>query len=477
MNRLYPIIFVAFALWFASCERDDFSTNSSLRLKFSTDTVMFDTVFTAIGSSTQHFKVYNKNRSDLKISSIKLIGGNASNFKINVDGVAASSVEDITIRRNDSLFVFVQVTVDPTSQNSPLLIADSIVFVTNGNVQDVKLVAWGQDVHLYNSDSIETNTTFIADKPYLIYNYLWVKHNIELNIMAGAKLFFHNNAFLRVDGTLGINGEFDNPVTFEGDRREIFYRDKAGQWGGIWLHSGSKYNDIKWAEVRNSINGIIVDTCFTNDAPTLKISNSKIENVSSIGLYARGSKIDADNCLFSNAGQVSVALTMGGAYRFYQCTIANYWGQYIYRKGPALLLNNYYLYTKVTDGPLFVEPRDLVQASFYNCLVYGSRDKEFDIDNSYKGQVVSAAMSYNFDHCILKVPSDYDISDITKYISVTKKDPKFKDPWKLNFQLDTLSPAKDNGKVDYATTYPIDLKNISHLLDLGPDLGAYERKE
>ncbi len=478
MNRVYPFIFAAFAIWFASCEREDFSTNSSLRLKFSTDTVMFDTVFTAIGSSTQHFKVYNRCKNDLKITSIKLAGGNTSNFKINVDGVAATSVEDITIRRNDSLFVFVQVTVDPTNQNSPLFISDSIVFETNGNIQDVKLVAWGQDVHLLNEATLESNTTFIADKPYLVYDYLWVKPNVELNIMAGVKFYFHNNAHIVVQGTLDVNGESENPVTFEGDRREIFYRDKAGQWGGIWLYAGSKYNDIKWAEVRNSINGIIVDTCVTADAPTLKISNTKIENVSSIGLYARGSKIDADNCLFSNAGQISVALTIGGTYQFYHCTLANYWGQYIYRNGPALLLNNYYVYSKVKDGPLFVEPRDLVQASFNNCIIYGTRDKEFDVDNSYKGQVVNAAMIYNFDHCILKLPTDYDISDITKYTSVTKSDPKFKDPWKLNFQLDTLSPAKDKGKVDYATMYPIDLRNISHFIDLvGPDLGAYERKE
>lgn len=477
MNRVYPIIFVAFAVWFASCEREDISTNSSLKLKFSTDTVMFDTVFTAIGSSTQNFKIYNKNRYDLKISSIKLAGGSSSSFKINVDGVAASSVDDVTIRRNDSLFVFVQVTVDPTNQNSPLLIADSIVFETNGNIQNVKLVAWGQDVHLYNAETIESNTTFIADKPYLIYDYLLVKPNIELSISAGAKLFFHNNAHLIVQGTLDVKGDFENPVIFEGDRREIFYRDKAAQWGGIWLYAGSKNSRIKWAEVRNSINGIIVDTCVTLNTPTLKISNTKIENVSSIGLYARGSKIDADNCLFSNAGQVSVALTLGGSYKFYHCTLANYWGQYIYRKGPALLLNNYYLYTKVENGPLYVEPRDLEQASFYNCIIYGSRDKEFDIDNSYKGQVVSAAMNYNFDHCILKVPSDFIISDPTKYLSVTRDNPKFKDPWKLNFQLDTLSPAKDKGKSDYAIQFPIDLKNISHLLDLGPDMGAYERKE
>lgn len=477
MNRILLFFSLLFVVWFSSCEKEDISTNPSLKLSFSTDTVMFDTVFTTIGSSTRRFKVYNRNKNDLKISSIQLAGGNTSFYKINVDGVAASSIENVTIRKNDSLFVFVEVTVDPNNSNSPLFVSDSIVFTTNGNVQDVKLVAWGQDVHLMNAKELGVNTFFLADKPYLIYDYLYVKPDIELSISAGAKLHFHNNAHLIVAGTLKVDGEFENPVVFEGDRLEKFYRDKAGQWGGIWLYAGSKYNKISWAEVRNSINGIIVDTCVTNDAPTLMINNTIVENMSSIGLYARGSKVIADNCLFSNAGQVSVALTMGGAYQFYHCTIANYWGQYIYRQGPSLLLNNYYLYQLVQNGPVFVEKRDLLEATFANCIIYGSRESEFEIDNSYKNQTIQAQMNYRFDHCILKVPSDFSISDQSRFISVIKKDPKFKDPSKLNFQLDTLSPAKDIGFLLFAQQHLIDLKNISHLIDGNPDLGAYERKE
>lgn len=477
MNRVYLIIFLISAVWIASCERDDISTNPSYKLRFSTDTVMFDTVFTTIGSSTRYLKVYNRNKHDLKISSIQLAGGNTSNYRINIDGVAADKVSDVTIRKNDSLFVFIELTVDPNNQNSPLVVADSIIFNTNGNLQDVKLVAWGQDVNLLNAKTLESSTTFTSEKPYLIYNYLYVKPDVELRIPAGTKLYFHNNSHLVVAGTLFVDGEFENPVTFEGDRREKYYRDKAGQWGGIWLYAGSKYNAIKWTEIRNAINGIIVDTCVTTDAPTLKISNSKVENVTSIGLYARGSKIEADNCLFSDAGQVSVALAMGGAYQFYHCTIANYWGQYTYRKGPALLLNNYYLYQLIENGPFYISARDLEQASFNNCIIYGSKDSEFEVDNSYKGQIINATMNYNFDHCILKVSSDFNLNDQSKYNSVLKDNPKFKDPWNMNFQLDTLSPAKNKGLLNYGELYPIDLKNVSHLLDSAPDLGAYERKE
>ena len=477
MKRIYLLFLSLLVVWLASCQKENISSNPSLKLSFSTDTVMFDTVFTTIGSSTQYFKVYNRNSQDLKISSIQLAGVSSSFFRINIDGVAADKVNDVTVRRNDSIFIFVEVTVDPRNQNSPIMVGDSIVFITNGNVQDVNLVAWGQDINLLNARTVHSDSILTSEKPYVIYDYLYVKPDVTLRILAGAKLYFHNNAQLVVQGTLKIEGEFENPVTFEGDRRELFYRDKAGQWGGIWLHAGSKNSQIKWAEIRNAINGLIVDTCVTTDAPTLTISNTKIENQSSIGLYARGSKIEADNCLFSNAGDVSVALTLGGDYKFFQCTIANYWGQYIYRKGPALLLNNYYLYQLVANGPIFVMPRDLEEASFNNCIIYGSKDQEFEIDNSYKNQTVSASMIYNFDHCILKVTNDFNITDPLKFTSVSRENPKFKDPSILNFQLDTLSPAKDKGLLNYALLYPIDLKNISHLLDSGPDLGTYERKE
>ncbi len=477
MNKFYPLLFLIVIIWTSSCEREDISSSPSLKLSFSNDTVMFDTVFTTFGSSTRYFKVYNRNSHDLKISSIKLAGGETSAYKVNIDGAAASSVNDIVLRSDDSLFVFVKVKIDPNSQNSPLVVADSVIFETNGNLQNVNLIAWGQDVHLFNADSLMTNTTFIADKPYLIYDYLHVKPNVELEISAGAKIYFHNNAHLLIGGTLRVNGEFDNPVIFKGDRLEDFYRDKAGQWGGILLYKGSKNNSIKWAEISCAINGIIVDTCYTPGTPTLTISNTKVENVTSAGLFARGSTIEADNCLFSNAGQVSVALTIGGNYKFFHCTIVNYWGSYTYRKGPALLFSNYFLYKKNGDSNWTLVPRDMEQASFYNCIIYGSREQEYEVDNTFEGQTVNALMNYNFDHCILKVPSNFSFSDPVKFNNVLNKDPKFKDPWKLNFQLDTLSPAKDYGKLDYGTLFPVDLKNISHLLDSKPDLGAYERKE
>ena len=79
-------------------------------------------------------------------------------------------------------------------------------------------------------------------------------------------------------------------------------------------------------------------------------------------LLARGSVVEAGNCLFANTADQTVSLIWGGDYNFYHCTIANYWGQYISRKSPALLISNYYI-----DNNNNIQPRDIINAYFGNC--------------------------------------------------------------------------------------------------------------
>lgn len=475
LKRTISLVLTLFALW--ACESDHFSANPSIKLTFSTDTVLFDTIFSTIGSSTRYLKVYNPSKNDVRISSISLAGGSASAYRINVDGRPGPVVKDIPLRSGDSLYVMVEVTVNPTLSDAPLLIPDSIVFVTNTNLQDVKLVAWGQDVYLHNAITLDKDTILPVNKPHLVYDYLFVNKNATLTIPAGARLHFHNNAMLIVAGTLKVEGNADLPVYMQGDRLERFYADKGGQWGGVWLSAGSKYNSIAWADIKNAIVGLMVDTCFTPGAPTLTLSHSKIGNASYVAFWARGAKVDADNCLFYNAAYSCVALTLGGEYRFYHTTIANYWGDYMFRKGPALLLNNYYTYQLVQGGPVLVEPRGLDEASFYNSVIYGSISTELGLDNRYNGQPVAASFNYSFTDCILRVPSNFNLSDPSHFLRVKSNDPKFRDVSKWNFELDTLSPAKDIGDISVASSFPIDLNGLSRLTDGKPDLGAFERVE
>ena len=128
-----------------SCQKDDYADSDTEKINYTTDTLFFDTVFTTIGSSTRRFKIKNPNKKPIIISSLKIAGGNNSPFRINVDGVSAIDFNNIEIRAKDSIWVFAEVTIDPNAGNLPFIVKDSIVFSTNGNIQDVKLVAFGQN--------------------------------------------------------------------------------------------------------------------------------------------------------------------------------------------------------------------------------------------------------------------------------------------------------------------------------------------
>jgi hypothetical protein len=466
MKYIIKILPVFIIYLFFSCDEEQFYEQSNAKLRFSADTVIFDTVFTTIGSSTQKLIVKNPYSKSLKISTIQLAGGESSSYRINIDGHSGYSLNNIELRPKDSLYIFIEVNIDPTNNNQPLVVKDSIQFYTNENYQDVKLVAWGQDVHILNSKIIETET-WINDKPYLIYNYLFVDTNSTLTIEPGVKLHFHNGSRMFVAGTLIANGTFENPIVFEGDRLEDIYEDIPGQWDGIWLLPGSKDHVFEFSEIRNAIIGIQVDTLANLDKPTLFLANCKIENMTSAGLFAQGSTVEAYNTLIANCGQFAAALTIGGSYEFYHCTFANYWG-YSTRKTPSILLNNYYI-----DIYGSTQVRNLNKALFGNCIIYGNKESEIVLDKNLSGE-----FNFKFDHSLIKVSADFSTNDPIFFENVIKNEnPTFKDPYKYDYELDTLSIAKDAGKVEFGLRFPLDIKLDNRTTDAGPDLGAFERIE
>lgn len=458
-----------------SCEREFVYLNGSEELKFSVDTLMFDTIFTDLGSVTRNFMVYNTYNEDIIIESIKLSGNNQDNFRLNINGRAESMVDNIKINAKDSLFVFVDVTIKPDDKNSPFVVEDSILFYSGEKTQKINLVAYGQNVVLLENKKLKT-TTFTADKPYLIYDVLQVDSFETLTIEPGARLHFHNDALLVVFGSMQVKGTAEEPVSFLGDRLEEWYQDKPGQWGYIHLMPGSFDNVIDHAIIKNGSKGVFADSVgLGNDAP-LQISNTLINHMSQFGIVTQNAKVDVWNTVIADCGHNSVALTFGGTYNFYHCTIANYFPGWSNRNTPALFLNNYYIDDDKTE---VVNP--LIEANFYNSIVYGNHFTEigFDFKDKKKGAEEGSWFSYKFVNCVLKT-GNMDVSDKSKYISVwANEDPNFIDYMKYNYQLDTLSFCKDIGDKGIAEEYPIDILNNKRYEndEEGPDLGAYERIE
>jgi hypothetical protein len=239
-HLLAIILLLAFGIYFTSCKEDRITTDPNAKLSFNTDTVLFDTLFTTLGSATKNFRVYNNNDNSIKIKSIRLAGGKNSPYRINVDGEPSYSVSDYTVLPGDSFYIFVDVKIDPNQANLPFLVKDSIIFETNGNLQDIKLVTYGQNAHFFNREIVTSDTTWSnADNlPIVIMNYVYVPRGAKLTVKEGVKVYSNNNAIIFVAGELNIEGVSGDPAIFQGVRLEEFYKDNPGQWRGIRIAPG-----------------------------------------------------------------------------------------------------------------------------------------------------------------------------------------------------------------------------------------------
>lgn len=470
---LFPaVIFIV-----SACLKEDpISSDPGLRLEFSKDTVMFDTVFTSLGSITKPLMVYNNSSKRISIASISLSRGASSFFRMNVDGIPGLNVNNVEIAPRDSIFVFIKVTVDPRNENNPFVVEDDLIFSLNGNEQQVKLVAWGQDANYILADQqvagfprfkvvADSNETvrWTAGKPYVIYGYALIDSYGTLIIEEGTRVHFHNKSGLwaYVDGVLKVRGTRENPVRFQGDRLDPDYRDIPGQWDRIWLMEGrqGRNHEIDYAIIRNGFIGLQVESFQRPTQNQLTITNTIIENHTGIGLFTRLFAVDAVNLVVANCGNYGVALTGGGAYRFTHSTLANNWTLGV-RNTPSLFFNNFLpdSLNRPFPIPLSVE--------WGNSIIYGSAEEEIG-----KELVGGADSTYLFDHCLLRTkrltPNN------ANYISIIRnQDPKFKDYPKFDYRPDTLSPVIGKGKIDIGQTIPLDINGNSRLPL--PDLGAYQ---
>jgi len=465
---LFVSILISFIIF--SCNRENFITDEKAKLDFSNDTVMFDTVFTTIGSTTKMLLVYNNNDGPIKISSIKLAGEKNSCYRLNIDGQATNELKDYELAANDSLFIFVEVTVNPNRDE--MIEQDSIIFETNGNYQDIDLVAFGQDVNLFNGEVIKSQT-WTNTKPYLIYNSVLLDTLEVLQIEAGTKIYNHRNSTFYVKGSLIVNGTLEEPVVFQGDRLENYYKDWPGQWNGIRFLYGSNNNLINYAEIKGGVIGITIDTLFTPNEPNLRLFNSKIWHHSIAGIYAKATYLISANSIFADCGIYSVACLYGGNYVFYDCTIDNHWN-YGGRNTPALVLNNYI--TDENDNDFFWGN---LSATFVNCIVSGNLKNEFYPD----AFDIEGGMSFAFKNCYAIVDTGlYRIyKDLFVDCVVNDTTMKYKSLEKFDFNLDTLSPIKDKAFVDIINVnfdlLHIDIEGKDRFADGKPDIGALERVE
>lgn len=386
----------------ASCKKDSFITSPDANLSTSRDTLFFDTVFTTAGSVTQVFKIYNNNNQKLNLSQIKLAGGIASPFKLNIDGTSGPLLNNVEINANDSLYIFVQVNVNPNSNTLPFILTDSVQINYNGNKKFVQLQAYGQNAHFLKNETIKQFTVWGSnDLPYVILGNLRVDTGVLLHLSAGTRVYFHADAPLIVDGTLQLNGTAAKPVVFSGDRTDADYKDLPASWPGIIFRNSSEQNWMIHAIIKNAYQGIVAQG-LSALTPKVSISRCIISNAYDAGILGVGTSIYADNSLLSNCGS-NINLVYGGNYQFTNCTVASYGSYYISHKTPVLQVADYIS----QNNMLYTAP---LKATFTNSIFwgdFGSVDNEVVVDKKGAGP-----FSVSFDHVLYKAKTDPSFSTI-----------------------------------------------------------------
>ncbi|MBC6608145.1 hypothetical protein H8B13_15060 [Hymenobacter sp. BT188] len=496
-----PLILFSFAALLLGCEpKEEIVTrDSSARLEFSADTLLFDTIFVQTGTVTKRLWVYNRNRRAVQVEQIALKTAN-SPYTLTVSGASGPSTQDVEIRGRDSLLLLVKAKLGPGAENTPFLVEDQVQFRTNGNEQQVALVAYGQNAYFHTAETLACNTVWRNDKPHVIYDFVRVDAGCTLTIEAGARVYVHAGSGIVIKGRLLVNPDLapseelkpDDPrfVRFAGDRLEAAYREIPGQWRGIQFDATSQGNVVRYAEIKNAGFGLLVFNPENRQPrPNVLVENTIIKNISGASLnFASGSasfdgagilSFSGDftlrNCLLTNCGEFAVRGLQGGNFALNFCTIANYTRGFL-RPNPSLAFSDVLTLANGQPGPS-VLPR----VSILNSIVWGDNTDELGFEN-----VSRYANQITVRNSLLRTTAYQGASSATQpgfggtgTDNIFNTNPKFYSSPdrprgnRFDYRLDTLSPASNRPLL--APLLARDLLNKPRATTT-PDLGAYERQ-
>lgn len=456
-----------------SCSKnEDFTTDRSATLSFSEDTIKFDTVFTTIGSSTEQLMIYNRNSNGVRLKNVTLQNGATSGFRLNLDGQFGTTFNDIELYGNDSLFCFVEVTVNTQNSNDPVLIKDEIVFtLESGTQQRIPLQVYGQDAVILHNPTITANTTYTDVLPYLIYGPLTINEGVTLTLDPGARLYFHADGSINCNGTLYADGT-SKEILLRGDRLDkmfwyLPYDRLDNQWQGITLGETSKDNYLKNVNIHSGNYGIKAQGNGT-ETNKLTFHSSVIHNVGGAGLSLNNCSATIGNSQISNCRGNCVEIT-GGSYTFEFCTIAQFC-PWISTRGNAIRFSN------GTGSNDYVA---LSQLNITDCIITGyAKDEVFGIAVK---DVTDAVFNFKFTNCLLDTdePSSYVENFVNCTYQTTDQTTNFRTIDTKNFiydfQLNETSIARGKGTADgdILTRYPTD--RLGKTRDASSiDLGCYQ---
>lgn len=471
------LFFFFMVLFTTSClDKESWTISPDARLAFSSDTIRFDTLISTVPSSTRTLYVYNKGKSGIRLSQVKLAKGAESLFRANVDGeVLYEGVGfDFEIPAKDSLIVRLEVTLPETSVTTPVAFEEHLDFtLESGVLQRICLSASAQDAYIHHGLVVQKDTVFSSDKPIVIYDSLVVEEGVSLTLSEGTVLMFHDQAGMDVRGRLVAEGSIARPVVFRGDRTDrlfpyLPYDNTPGRWNGIRFYGNSSDNSLVHCDIHSACYGIVCDSAFVEDVRTLTLHNSIVHNISGDGLQLNDCKASITNTQISNTKGITVHIC-GGDYEFIHCTIAQFY-PFVADRGHALFFTN-------QKNGIY---HDLVRCHFDNCVLTGYGE-DVIMGDITEGQ--DYACDYRFLNCYLNTVASTDTVRFVRVLYDTESQPLLRgdnflkfdtENFLYDFTPDSLSSIRGLADTAIAKTLPFDCLGRSRFVDSSPDAGCYE---
>ncbi len=445
---IFSLIILSLICLISACEDNEaYNHDPNFQLSFSLDSLTFDTIFSGLPSTTKQLKVYNRSSKAIYLDEIDLINDEA--YRLNINGVVGNSVKQVYIPAKDSLYIFVELSVQDNDQDSPRLIEDYIQFKFNSRVQRFLLKSWAQDIIRFENNELQSQV-WTKNRPYFIDEDLYLNQNQTLTIQAGSKVYFQKNAGLHIHGNLNINGSFEDVVFFGSHRREELYDNVPGQWDGLYFYADSKDNFISHLHLENAIKGITAQSDNNNNR--IEIEYSQFLNFTTTGISSHNFNLKMHDVIVYNCGEECIRLEGDGNFNLAHCNFINYW-QLSSRNKPVLsyIVNN------------------KNELKLHNSIIWGTKSNEIEINQIEAVEIKNTLIKLSED-------KQNSLSNIFENC-IFNTDPEFANKNEHNYNLRDSSPLIDKANTEIAIFYPIDFNGNNRLSDSAPDIGSFEYYE
>lgn len=457
-------------VWGSACRRELLSPQPG-DLRFSRDTVVFDSLFSTVLSPTQRLWVFNPHPHPVQIRRIYLGLGERSPYAFIFDGQEGPISSPYLLGAKDSVQIFLRLR-DTTFRDATR--EDLLFFETEAGTQAVPLRATLIAAYVYRDFGFDSVVLSLpTDKPIVVDGYLYVGPAAVLRILPGTRLYFSGKRWesgvlqgelasgIYVAGRLEALGTPTTPITLQGWRLEPYYAAASGQWQGLWFFPTSTGNRLLYTQIRQSSIGVRIDSAGGITAPKVYMEGCLITDAANYGIVAQGFTstlppqplLHAVNTLIYRCGQACAALLGGGTYRLVHCAFV--YDQGDLRRGNTALVVSDYL--RLSEG-IQTYPLDFLAL---NSLFWTT--KEDAVVSDLRG---SAPVQWAFDHCALRqkepLPGSSNLYPSSPEVG----------PAQEGYPLLSESPLIDAGRYEPTLSPPID--RLGRMRDAQPDIGAYE---